>query len=246
MALADRYGSGFLAGTKGQTFAAGYDVTLSGVNNAGTLVHAGTPASDSPVQSVLTMDELADDQGTSHGSKVIANHGNGANTTDRAGVIQAQGGASQSGTAGTTEFGYNASATEWVMQGGNVTTTLGGVANDLLIGGQRDYAGDLNDDATEVARTKIKDVKQGLYSARGFNMLARPSTNINPNRSGSGTDGKGTGAGSAFTFTNPADGSAAVAAEIAPSRAVPGELVYRDGSAEPVQDDYKASDSAEA
>jgi hypothetical protein len=237
MALADRYGSGFLAGTKGQTFAAGYDVTLSGVNNAGTLVHAGTPASDSPVQSVLTMDELADDQGTSHGSKIVANDGTGANTTDRAGVKKAVSG-------GT--LAYSAGATEWVMQGGNVTTTLGGVANDLLIGGQRDYAGDLNDDATEVARTKIKDVKQGLYSARGFNMTARPSTNINPNRSGSGTDGKGTGAGSAFTFVNPADGTAAVAAEIAPSRSVPGELVYRDGSAEPVQDDYKASNAAEA
>ena len=236
MALADRYGSGFLAGTKGQTFAAGYDVKLSGINDAGTLVHAGTPASDSPIQSVLTADELADDQGTSHGSKVVANDGTGANTTDRAGVAKAVSG-------GT--LAYSAGPTEWVMQGGNVTTTLGGVANDLLIGGQRDYAGDLNDDATEVARTKIKDVKQGLYSSRGFNMLARPSTNINPNRSGSGTDGKGTGAGSPFTFTNPADGTAAVAAEIAPSRSVPGELVYRDGSAEPVQDDYKASNAAE-
>lgn len=246
MALADRYGSGFLAGTKGQTFAAGYDVTLSGVNNAGTVVHAGSPAADSPIKNNLSAATLADDQGTSHGSKVIANHGDGANTTDRAGVIQAQGGASQSGTAGVTEFGYNAGATEWVVQGGNVTRTLGGVANTLLIGGQRDYSGDLNDDATEVARTKIADVQQGTYATRGFNMLARPSTNINPNRSGSGTDGKGASAGSAFTFTNPADGTAAVASEIAPSRAVPGELVYRDGSAEPVQDDYKASDVAES
>lgn len=206
-------------------------------NDAGTVIKGGTPASDSPIQNVKSEADFADNTGVGFGSKVVANDGTGANTTDRAGVKKAVSG-------GT--LAYKAGPTEWVVQGGNVTTTLGGVASDILIGGQRDYSGDLNDDATEVARTKIKDVKQGLYSARGFNMLARPSTNINPNRSGSGTDGKGTGAGIAFTFTNPADGTAAVASEIAPSRAVPGELVYRDGSAEPVQDDYKASDSAEA
>ncbi len=209
----------------------------SEVINGGTVVKGGTPAGDSPIQNVKSQADLANDLGTSHGSKVLANDGTGANTTDRAGIDKAVSG-------GT--LAYQASSTEWVVQGGNVTKTLGGVANTLLVGGARDYSGDLNDDATEVARTKIKDVKQGLYSARGFNMTARPSTNINPNRSGSGTDGKGTGAGSAFTFVNPADGTAAVATEIAPSRSVPGELVYRDGSTEPVQDDYKASNAAEA
>lgn len=220
----------------GQTVALGWSVA-SGVNNAGTVVHAGSPAADSPLQNNLSAATLADDLGAAHGSVVVANDGTGANTTDRAGVAKAVSG-------GT--LAYQADATEWVVQGGNVTRTLGGVANTLLIGGQRDYSGDLNDDATEVARTKIGDNLQGSYATRGFDMLAMPSTNINPNRSGSGTDGKGANAGDPLAFINPADGSAAVAAEIAPSRAVPGELVYRDGSAEPVQDDYKASDSAEA
>lgn len=211
-------------------------VAASEVINGGTVIKGGTPAGDSPIQNVKSEADLADDLGTSHGSKVVANDGTGANTTDRAGVDKAVSG-------GT--LAYQAGATEWVVQGGNVTRTLGGVANTLLVGGARDYSGDLNDDATEVARTKIGDVQFGTYSTRGYDMLAMPSTNINPNRSGSGTDGKGASAGSAFTFVNPADGTPAVAAEIAPSRAVPGELVYRDGSAEPVQDDYKASDSAE-
>lgn len=225
-----------IQGTKaGQTVAAGW-VISSGVNDAGTVVHAGTPAADSPIQNNLSAADLADDLGEAHGSVVVSNDGTGANTTDRAGVRTALG-------AGT--LGYQAGATEWVVLGGNVTTSLNGSASDLLIGGARDYSGDLNDDATEVARTKIGDNLQGSYETRGFDMLAMPSTNINPNRSGSGTDGKGANAGDPLAFINPVDGSAAVAAEIAPSRAVPGELVYRDGSAEPVQEDYKASDERE-
>ena len=38
MALPTRYGSSFLAGTKGQTFAAGYDIGDSGVVDGGTIV----------------------------------------------------------------------------------------------------------------------------------------------------------------------------------------------------------------
>lgn len=224
MALADRYGSGFLAGTKGQTFAAGYDVKLSGVNDAGTLVHAGTPASNSPIQNVLTADELADDVGTSFGSKVVSQDGT---TGDFAGVTKAVSG-------GT--LAYQADATEWVVRGGNVTTALGGVANDQLIGGGRDYTGSLNDSATEAARVIIDSE---LVGASGFNIFAAPSTDMVPGRT------RMANAGTGFSFVNPADGTAAVATEIAPSRSVPGELVYRDGSAEPVQKDYKASDAAE-
>jgi hypothetical protein len=207
-------------------------------NNAGTVVKGGTPASDSPIQNVLGLNTLADDRGESFGSKVVANDGTGANTTDRAGVTKAVSG-------GT--LAYKAGATEWVVRGGNVSTTLGGVANTQLIGGGRDYSGQLNDDATEVARTKIADVKIGSYATQGFDMLARPSTNINPNRSGSGTDGKGVGAGSAQTYVNPADGTAAVASEIAPSRSVPGELTYFFGElAVATTDEYKASNVAES
>jgi hypothetical protein len=207
-------------------------------NNNGTIVKGGDVASDGPVTSVLGINELADDKGESFGSKVVANDGTGVNTTDRAGVKKAVSG-------GT--LAYSASATEWVMRGGNVSTTLGGVANTQLVGGARDYSGSLNDEATEVARTKIADIKVGSYATQGFDMLAKPSTNINPNRSGSGTDGKGVGAGVPQTFVNPADGTAAVASEIAPTRAVPGELTYFFGElAAPTTDDYKASNVYES
>lgn len=201
-------------------------------NNAGTVVKGGTPASDSPIQNVKSEADLADDRGQSFGSKVVAKSGTGGATTDSAGVAKAVSGGG---------LAYSASATEWVMRGGNVTTTLAGVANTELIGGARDYSGDLNDFATEAARTKIGDVKVGAYSDTSFDVLAKPSTQIVPGRT------KGTGAGSAQTYVNPADGTAAVATEIAPSLAVPGELTYHFGAlAEPTTDEYKAKNVLES
>ena len=126
------------------------------------------------------------------------------------------------------------------MQGGNVTTTLGGAANTVLRGGARDWSGDLNDAATEVARTKINDRKIGSKSDEAFDMLARPSTEIVPGRT------KGTGAGNSNAFQNTTDTTVAVTTEIAPSRAVPGELTYHFGGlGAPTTDEYKAKDSNE-
>lgn len=50
---------------------------------------------------------------------------------------------------------------------------------------------------------------------------------------------KGGNAGVSFTYHDPIAGSA-IAKEPFPNNAVPGELVYFDGSPNPVQDDYKA------
>ena len=201
-------------------------------NNAGTIVKGGTPAGDSPIQNVKSEADLADDRGESFGSKVVANDGTGGSTTDRAGVTKAVSG-------GT--LAYQASATEWVVRGGNVSTTLGGVANTQLIGGARDYSGQINDDATEVARTKISDRLVGSKADEAFDIYARPSTNIVPGRT------KGSNAGVPSVFVNPADGTDAVASEIAPSNAVPGELTYHFGAlAVATTDDYKAKDVAES
>lgn len=231
------YGNGFVQGTTGGTYAAGWRLKESGVPNNGTIVKAGNVASDG-VANDLSLATLADDDGTSFGSKVIASDGTGASTTDRVGISGAVVGGV---VGGTTVLGYGANETEWVVQGGNVTTTLGGVANSVLVGGARDYNGSINDESLEVARTKIGDVTMGSGESTVFNVLARPSTELVPGRT------KGGGAGSAFTFVNPADGTAAVAAEIAPSRAVPGELVYHfGGEAEPTLDDYKAKDVHES
>ena len=199
-------------------------------NNNGTIVKGGNAASDGPVTKVLGLNDLADDRGESFGSKVVTNDGTGAATTDRVGVQKAV-------TGGTLAF--NAGATQWVMQGGNVTSTLSGAANDVLRGGARDFNGDINDDANEVARTKINDRLIGSKADEAFDVTARPSTQIVPGRT------KGSNAGNATTLVNPVDGSAAVASEIAASRSVPGELVYRTGAANPVQDDYKAKNANE-
>jgi len=237
MALPTRYGSAFLAGTKGTTFAQGYDISKSGVVDGGTVVRAGGKASDSPVTNALGLNTLADDQGASFGSKVVANVGTGASTTDRVGVS----GAIAANAADGASIAFNAGATNWVMRGGNVTTSLNGVANTQLIGGARDFLGDLNDVDTRVARTKISDVTQGSGVSEEFNIFARPSTEIVPGRTIGG------GAGETLTFTNPADGSAAVANEIAPSGRVPGELTYHFGAlAAPTNDDYKAKDQFES
>ena len=237
MALPTRYGSAFLAGTKGATFAQGFDFANSGVVDNGTIVKAGNVLAAGPANT-LGLNTLADDQGASFGSKVKANDGTGAATTDRVGVSGAVAG---NIVAGTTTLGFNASATQWVMQGGNVTTTLGRVANTALVGGARDYNGDLNDDATEVARTKINDRLIGSKADEAFDMYAVPSTNISPGMT------KGSNAGNSSVFVNPADGTAAVAAEIAPSKAVPGELTYHFGAlAEPTTDEYKAKNVLES
>ena len=225
MALPTRYGSAFLVGTKGTTFAQGFDFATSGVVDGGTVIQGGAIVAGDPITNDLGINTIADNVGErTVGSKVVTNDGTGGATTDRVGVEKALSG-------GTLAF--NAGPTQWVMQGGNVTSTLSGASNDVLRGGARDFNGDINDDANEVARTKISDRLIGSKADEEFDITARPSTQIVPGRT------KGSNAGNSSALVNPADGTAAVAAEIAPSRSVPGELVYRTGAANPVQDDYK-------
>lgn len=196
-------------------------------NDGGTVVKGGNIASDSPMTNGLGLNTLADDFGTSFGSKVVAQ----ADTGDKAGVAKAVSG-------GT--LAYQAGATEWVVRGGNVSTTLGGVSNDVLAGAARD-TGDLNDFATEAARTKISDRLIGSKADEAFDIYARPSTAIVPGRT------KGSNAGNVSTMVNPADGTAAVATEIAPSQAVPGELTYFFGElAKATTDEYKAKNEFES
>lgn len=196
-------------------------------NDGGTVVKGGGVASDSPMTNSLGLNTLADDFGVSFGSKVVAQ----ADTGDKAGV--------QKAVSGGT-LAYQASATEWVIKGGNVASTIGGVSNDALVSPARD-TGDLNDFATEAARTKISDRLIGSKADEAFDIFARPSSAIVPGRT------KGSNAGNASTMVNPADGTAAVATEIAPSQAVPGELTYFFGElAAATTDEYKAKNAAES
>jgi len=95
------------------------------VRDGGTVIRGGSNAAGVMTNS-LSLADIADDQGQSFGSKVVTNDGTGSEFTDRVGVEKAQSGGS---------IAYNADATEWVVKGSNVTTTLGGVANSTLIGG---------------------------------------------------------------------------------------------------------------
>ena len=226
MALPSRYGSAFLAGTKGATFAQGFDFATSGVVDGGTVIQGGAIVAGDPITSDLGINTIADNVGErTVGSKIVANVGTGASTTDRVGVS----GAIAAGAADGVSIAFNAGPTNWVMKGNNVTTSLGGNANTALKAG----AGAIESEAKEVARTKISDRLIGSKADEEFDITARPSTEIVPGRT------KGSNAGNSSALVNPADGTAAVAAEIAPSRSVPGELVYRTGAANPVQDDYK-------
>ena len=231
MALPDRYGSAFLAGTKGTTFAQGFDFATSGVVDGGTIVKAGNKATDSPITNDLGVNTLADNVGDrAIGSKIIANVGTGASTTDRAGLQSSQSGLSPQGA----EIAFNASATQWVIRG--VSDTLGGAANTAI----RHFGGTIGDGRYDNIHGTIADRLIGSKADEAYDTLARPSTEIVPGRT------KGSNAGNATTMVNPADGSAAVATEIFPTRAVPGELTYHfGGQAKPTTDEYKAKDAYE-
>ena len=202
------------------------------VVDGGAVLKGGSNAAGVFTKS-LSLAEIADDLGKGFGSKVIANHGDGAATTDRAGVIKAQGGASQSGTAGTTELGFDANATQWVMKGGNVTTELAGVANTTLIGGQ---------EGPDAVRDNIAQLE--TTRDRGsvvIDVLARPSTDITPAVTI-------TGGGVEKSYIRPSGAGDEASNDLAAntSRSVPGQLIYRNGSANPKEDSYKSKESPES
>lgn len=197
-------------------------------NNGGTAIGIGGKGSDSVMTKAIDVYQIADDFGLDFGSKVVANDGTGAATTDRVGVTKAV-------SAGTLAF--TADATQWIVRGGNVTTTIGGLSNTVLAGAGCDYDGKLatNDDIYQITTTRA------LGSGNGtFDFYARPSTDITPNYT------KGAGAGDLVEFVQ-VDGTTAATDDAAtPTRSVPGELTYRFGGPLPKQDDYKAKNTYES
>jgi len=200
-------------------------------NNGGTVLGGGNISTTGPMTKNLSINSLADNVGKAIGSKVIAKVGTGSQYTDRVGVSGAVPG---SVTAGTTVLGYKANSTQWVMKGGNVTVTLGGVANTTLRGGQSGPKPD-RDGINQIQRTRTNGTLD-------IDVLARPSSGI-------ASYVVKTGGGTLKNFIDPAvAGGATTSADSAgaPTRAVPGELVYMYGSILPKQDNYKAKDSFES
>lgn len=199
--------------------------------NGGTVIHGGNISATSPMTKNLTLANIADDFGVSYGSKVIAQDGTGSKYTDRVGISGAVPG---SIVDGVTVLGYNADATEWVVKGGRVTTTLGGVANTTLIGGQA------GPNPTRDSTNQLETTRS--LGTMSINVLAHPSSGLHPERTK-------VGGGSLKNFIDPAvAGGATNSADSAANatRAVPGELVYMYGNVLPKQDNYKAKDSYES
>jgi len=199
-------------------------------NDGASLAQAGNAdTTTGPITNSVTIRSMADDFGTSVGSKVIANDGTGAATTDRAGVAKALSG-------GT--LAYDSTATQWVMRGGGVTTTLSNVAYTDFATPGADYNGAIKDNVHELVTTRRLGAGGGT-----FDMYAVPSTQITPNFT------KGANAGDVQNYAAPSgDGlSTAVDNAATTSRAIPGELTYHYGGlAAPTTDEYKAKNVFES
>ena len=208
----------------------------STINDGGTVVKGGNPASDSPMTKNVNLNELK--TGSDYGSKVVANDGTGAATTDPDGVQKVKSG----GTGGLAYFpDAQAGERNFLIRAAG-TTGAGKINNDAS--NALNIAGAENSSVGLLGAIKTHGViatrALGAASDVAYDVLAVPSTQRVPGRT------KGTGAGNASTFVNPADGTAAVATEIFATRAVPGELTYHFGGlGKPTTDEYKAMDSNE-
>lgn len=205
------------------------------IRDGGTVLKGGSNAAGVFSKS-LSLAEVADDQGQAFGSKVIAKHAGGSEVnfpfTDQAGTIKAQGGASQSGTAGTTELGYQADGTEWVVKGGNVTRTLGGSADLSLIGGAA------GPDPTRDSTYQLESTRD--MGDIDLDIFAAPASGYKSNVTV-------TGGGVEVKFVDTSDGTSDSADKAAnTTRAVPGQLVYRTGAALPKEDTYKSQEAPNA
>jgi len=197
--------------------------------NGGTLLHAGDLAADSPITQNKSIADMADDQGQAFGSKVIAKEDGGL-YSDRVGIIKADGG---SVTGGTTELGYKAGRDEWVVMGGNVTTTLAGSAYAGLAGGAA------GPDSTRDFVAELETTRD--YGQIDIDIFAMPSSGYNAYVTK-------TGGGQLVEFIDPAVAGGTTASTDAAANttmAVPGELTYMFGGKMPKNDNYKAKDSAE-
>lgn len=197
----------------------------STVNDGGTIVNAGTTASDSPITKVVNLNQLA--TGNEYGSVVKVNTATGANFTDPQGVIKAK-------SAGTFAYTPNHGENFLIRGAGDNAAKVNGSASTVL-----SIPGGVGTDGNIHA---IVDTRRlGAYADAEFNVLAVPSSGVVPGRV------KGTGAGTDQNFVQ-VDGSTAATDDAAsPTRSVPGELTYHFGGlGRATTDEYKARDSYEA
>ena len=203
--------------------------------NGGTVLHGGSNAAGVMTKN-LSLADVADDFGESFGSKVVVNPGSGTIYTDRAGVSQAI-----AGQAGT--IAYNSPATQWVMQGGNVTTKLNTLTRaERALSGASALTGSASDsngaNATRDNVTSNNNRKR--IGVTDIDVYRKPSTAINGfvTRLDAGVNQN-------MVAPSGAGDVAAVDAEANATRAVPGELTYMFGGKNPKQDEYKSKEAPE-
>jgi len=199
------------------------------VKDGGSLFQAGNAdTTTGPISNAVTIVDTVNDL-RDIGSKVVANDGTGAATTDRVGVAKALSG-------GT--LAYKSTASQWIMRGGGITTTLSNVASTAFATTAADWKGVVRDNVHELITTRQLGTGGGT-----FDINATPSTQITPNFT------KGAGAGTVVTYVAPSGtgGHAAIDNAASTSRAIPGELTYHFGGlAAPTTDEYKAKDTYES
>lgn len=194
-------------------------------NDGGTLLHAGNVSEDNPITRNIPISELADDFGDDYGSKVIAKVDGGL-YSDRVGI---SGASPEAVISGETELGYQSDSQEWVMNGGNVTQTLGGKPYTGLAGGAA------GPDATRKSPYSLQSTRS--YGDVSVDLYAMPSSGFNAWVSR-------TGDGELVSYIDPAVSGGTTPSNDS-SSAVPGELTYMFGGANPKTDDYKATDVSE-
>ncbi len=190
-------------------------------NDGGTLLHAGNVSEDNPITRNIPISDLADNFGDDYGSKVIAKVDGGL-YSDRVGI---SGVSPEAVISGETELGYQSDSQEWVMNGGNVTQTLGGKPYTGLAGGAA------GPDATRKSPYLLQSTRS--YGDVSVDLYAMPSSGFNAWVSR-------TGDGELVSYIDPAVVGGETPSNDS-SSAVPGELTYMFGGANPKTDDYKAS-----
>lgn len=199
-------------------------------NNGGTVVNGGTVEVGTPITKNVNLNELT--QSNDYGSKVLQNNAVSDGFSDPAGVTKAK-------TSGTFAYFPNARTGErnfLLKTAGEASSKINNVATNLLNIPGSEYAGISRSDIHKT----VKTTRVGEYATAKFDVLAPASSGVVPGRT------RGSNAGVSSTFVQKNGSTEAVDDAASPTRAVPGELTYRFGGANPVSTTYKAKDSYEA
>lgn len=203
--------------------------------DGGTVVMAGNIADGDPITLAKSNVDFGRIAGEPYGAKIVINDATGdGSTKDNTGIGTALGGHIASGTIA---YQPTADDPQFLIRGyaskinNSADTTLQIVGSDF---GGFGYDG---------VADSIKHVHAGSGASTSIDVLAQPSTNIQPSRT------KGADAGLSYTFAAPS-GNGAIASSgdrnaLSPLTH-PSPLVYMQGSPTPNSDEYKSPETYES